>query len=1140
MLFKFDTFANEITSIVNEKCTSAIDSAEAFSSMITSSVNSKNGSWPYVTVDDFTSKARRLSTLSGAYEVVFAPIVYPEDFDGWAVHSYLNLPSYYEEAIRVDGLESTTQDMLNRTIPVPWHPVGMGQSFNETDPTEPEIPVQLLGLRERIGFDGFFVRWQSTSLQLMLPGLPLTTNMNLLYTGFEDAFATATEFNIPAFDGYRNFLFDPETGQIQMDPETGDVMWESQTQMVQPIFETIYNGEGSREDLKMVGALMMLFDWRTFLLNLLSKGDIRDVDIVLRNTCSLLARPVTYRVTNGEVVQVGVEDLHDPEYDELVVTSRLFQLDLDDETQGKIDWVMAKDIEASVEGGCISEIFMDIYPTQELEDSFYTNSPWVISGGIAVVFVFTGLIFFVYDVMVKRRQSKVMERIIRQDKIVLNTFPKAIRDKLYNDAANLQDDSAKLSSMINSNSNRSLNNSNGALFSGQLAELYPSATVVFADIVGFTAWSSAREPNQVFKLLETIYKEFDRLAYRNNIYKVETVGDCYVAVAGLPEKNDNHALAVAKFSRDCMHKMSSLVRKLEILLGPDTADLQLRIGLNTGQVTAGVLRGDKARFQLFGDTVNTASRMETTSQAGRIHVSSSTADALREAGRHKWLRPRPDTILVKGKGQMQTYFLETVEDSVRRTRLAKYKNPCAYKDSAISFADSVITEESSEDDSDFDDVSLADFEEQQEMSKLDRLVEWNTEILSHLLKQILVTRPDDVRDGTNKASVKLFEDLLKDDECGPANPTTVLDEFQEIIELPSISAEELSKRKHPDTITLRPVVVEQLRDLIKKIASMYNDNAFHNFEHASHVTASVRKLLTRIVDADDQRNSLDGNIPINHELKDTSGHSYGITSDPLTQFAVVFSAVIHDVDHPGVPNTQLVKENTRMAQIYRKSIAEQNSVELVWELLMSPAYDDLRACIYSSEEELKRFRQLVINTVMATDIVDKELQSLRKLRWEKAFSPAEEPAAIATPKLDINRKATIVIEHLIQASDVSHTMQHWNIYKKWNERFFFELYDAYKNGRAEKDPSIGWYKGEIGFFDFYIIPLAKKLERCGVFGVSSHEFLSYAQNNRDEWVREGENVVQEFLDNYKKATEEFDKAEVADDSMTKISLQSLV
>ena len=230
---------------------------------------------------------------------------------------------------------------------------------------------------------------------------------------------------------------------------------------------------------------------------------------------------------------------------------------------------------------------------------------------------------------------------------------------------------------------------------------------------------------------------------------------------------------------------------------------------------------------------------------------------------------------------------------------------------------------------------------------------------------------------------------------------------------------------------------------------------------------------------------------------------------------MVFSAVIHDADHPGVPNAQLVRENTRMAQIYKKSIAEQNSVELVWELLMSEKYADLRSCIYSNEEELKRFRQLVVNTVMATDIVDKELQSLRKMRWEKAFSFTKELAVDSTPQLDMNRKATIVIEHLIQASDVSHMMQHWHIYRKWNELFFFENYNAYLGGRTEKDPMIGWYEGEIGFFDYYVIPLAKKLESCGVFGVSSHEYLNYAQGNRDQWVREGEDVVKEYLENFK-------------------------
>jgi len=125
----------------------------------------------------------------------------------------------------------------------------------------------------------------------------------------------------------------------------------------------------------------------------------------------------------------------------------------------------------------------------------------------------------------------------------------------------------------------------------------------------------------------------------------------------------------------------------------------------------------------------------------------------------------------------------------------------------------------------------------------------------------------------------------------------------------------------------------------------------------------------------------------------------------------------------------------------------------------------------------------------------------------------------------VNRKATIVIEHLIQASDVSHTMQHWHIYRKWNERFFCECYEAYLAGRAENDPSEGWYKGEMGFFDFYIIPLAKKLKDCGVFGISSDEYLTYAMQNRKEWEARGQEVVAEMI---RKAANKHDKNIKAD------------
>jgi 3'5'-cyclic nucleotide phosphodiesterase len=177
-----------------------------------------------------------------------------------------------------------------------------------------------------------------------------------------------------------------------------------------------------------------------------------------------------------------------------------------------------------------------------------------------------------------------------------------------------------------------------------------------------------------------------------------------------------------------------------------------------------------------------------------------------------------------------------------------------------------------------------------------------------------------------------------------------------------------------------------------------------------------------------------------------------------------------------------------------------------WDLLMQPKYEQLRRAIYNSDAERERFLQLVINCVMATDIVNPQLKELRNGRWDKAFKSKSKDED------DVNRKATIVIEHLIQASDVSHTMQHWHIYRKWNERLFNEMYSAFREGRSDKNPADFWAKGEVGFFDFYIIPLAKKLKECGVFGVSSDEYLQYAVKNRNEWEAKGEAVVKEMLE----------------------------
>ena len=91
---------------------------------------------------------------------------------------------------------------------------------------------------------------------------------------------------------------------------------------------------------------------------------------------------------------------------------------------------------------------------------------------------------------------------------------------------------------------------------------------------------------------------------------METIGDCYVAVSGLPHPRKDHAVVMAKFARDCRDRMSLVTKSLEVTLGPDTGELSMRFGLNTGAVTAGVLRGEKGRFQLFGDTVRLKSCMK--------------------------------------------------------------------------------------------------------------------------------------------------------------------------------------------------------------------------------------------------------------------------------------------------------------------------------------------------------------------------------------------------------------------------------------------------------------------------------------------------------------------------------------------------
>ena len=370
--------------------------------------------------------------------------------------------------------------------------------------------------------------------------------------------------------------------------------------------------------------------------------------------------------------------------------------------------------------------------------------------------------------------------------------------------------------------------------------------------------------------------------------------------------------------------------------------------------------------------------------------------------------------------------------------------------------------------------------------KEEGLVDSNTKLLHNLLERVLAYRAQcGTQNDIDEPDASVYEGSFIIGEVTEALPLAPFESTKAYIgQVDSLLSE---------------TVKEQLQDYVGNISFLYHDNPFHNFEHASHVAQSANKLMQQIVTA-------------NYGLVTDEGqhrYSLGLSSDPLAQFAVVFAALIHDCDHQGVPNQTLVQEHADVAERYEnRSPAEQNSVEVAWELLMESRYKELRQCIFPNATEMHRFRQLIVNCVIATDIADADLRNERKKRWTDVFAP--EYATMLDGE-SMHRKATIVIDHIIQASDIAHTMQHWSVYIKWNEKLFFELYQSFLEGRSETDPSVNWFKGEIGFFDFYIIPLAKKLKECGVFGRTSDEFLMYAVENRKRWELEGDIVLEGFL-----------------------------
>eukprot|EP00980_Cylindrotheca_fusiformis_P014459 scaffold3860_cov116-Cylindrotheca_fusiformis.AAC.1 len=685
---QFAGYSSEILTVTHQKVNQLFSALDAFSASISSQAAAEqallNTSWPFYVIPDWSIKAERLAKLTGVSdpEVAMSPIVQAEERDKFNAFAAQAIPMWYQQSVTNEKTEMTADEFMEKTLPFIFF----------ADPENGYRPAPVTGPDESLPLFQFYPLLFDPSFQIM------TTMYNTLNSGGASALAKTSRAIRKPTIGF-TVLYDEET------PIAG-------SQITQPIYDT---PNTAAEDRKIVAFTGIRLHWLDYFKNILTDGEF-GIIVVLEGTCAelcksyqqvegLISNVVSYRVDGRNAEFLGNSDLHNPKYDDM--------------ENGRVFVDLGIDESELPEGTCVPTLTMHVYPSEDLEQSFYTSNAIIYTAIVIIIFIFTSLVFLLYDYFVRRRQTKVMERIMRQDKIVANVFPTNIRDRLYQ-GQEKQKKHRSTRDLQQGDFNDSFEDfgfEGDSHISGSapLADLFPSITVVFADIAGFTAWSSAREPQQVFVLLETIYGAFDKIAYRHNVFKVETVGDCYVAAVGLPEPVDKHAVVACRFARDCLKKMKEVTLKLEVSLGPDTGDLDLRTGIHSGQVTAGVLRGERSRFQLFGDTMNTAARMEHSGERNRIQLSQTSAEILTEAGLAQWILPRGSKIYVKGKGDMQTYWL-------RKSKTRKVKGSDVKNDMA-PLAESVETEEESDS---MDDIGL-DFDDgtSQGMTKIERLVEWN-------------------------------------------------------------------------------------------------------------------------------------------------------------------------------------------------------------------------------------------------------------------------------------------------------------------------------------------------------------------------------------------------------------------------------
>ncbi|MEP0871890.1 PAS domain-containing protein [Trichocoleus desertorum AS-A10] len=283
-----------------------------------------------------------------------------------------------------------------------------------------------------------------------------------------------------------------------------------------------------------------------------------------------------------------------------------------EELLGKVIW----DVLSDLAGSKFDEEFHNAVTQQvsvNFEEFYAPLGRWI---EVRAFPSYEGLSAFIHDITIRR----VMEEALRYqqeqaDRLLSNTLPGPIAKRLK-----LQEDT--------------------------IADSFEEVTILFADLVNFTQWASEITPTALVSYLNEIFSAFDQLTEKHGLEKIKTIGDAYMVAGGLPIPSDHHVEAIAEMGLDMLSAIAQFNAK-------HGTNLNLCVGINTGPVIAGVIGTKKFSYDLWGDTVNIASRMESHGLPGRVQV---TEAAYHHLKTHYTFEKR-DIIEVKGKGSMQTYLI---------------------------------------------------------------------------------------------------------------------------------------------------------------------------------------------------------------------------------------------------------------------------------------------------------------------------------------------------------------------------------------------------------------------------------------------------------------------------------------------------